>query len=126
MKATFTEKYGLKFAIDEQNAVREEIGIPNDLFGLLGGRETYLVDRKGQVRFMYQGQFNVAEHASEALAAAKETFPVQTKNAFKFEMPVLRPLSARFPKELTKSGSDPATIRPNQAHRPQRITIEVS
>ena len=33
--------------VDEGDAVRSEIGIEKDLFGLLGGRETYVVDSMG-------------------------------------------------------------------------------
>merc|ERR1719313_1319213 len=33
----------VKLYVDEGDSIREEIGIEKDLFGLLGGRETYVV-----------------------------------------------------------------------------------
>merc|ERR1719335_1895977 len=39
----------VKLVVDEDDAVRNEIGIAKDLFGLLGGRETYVLDAKGEI-----------------------------------------------------------------------------
>ena len=72
--------------------VREEIGIAKDLFGLLGGRETYVLDGKGEVKFVFNGQFNPNDHATEALAAAKDAFPKGKTpfEGFKFELPTFK------------------------------------
>ena len=55
VKGDFSEAYGQKFVVDEGDMVREEIGIAKDLFGLLGGRETYVLDGKGEVKFVFAG-----------------------------------------------------------------------
>ncbi|CAI5487013.1 unnamed protein product, partial [Closterium sp. Naga37s-1] len=48
----FAEKYSLPFTLmsDEGNAVRKEWGVPSDLFGVLPGRQTYVIDKKGVVQ----------------------------------------------------------------------------
>lgn len=89
VKEGFAEEYGQKFVVDEADLVRNEIGIAKDLFGFLGGRETYLVDSKGEVLFVFNDQFAADKHATLALAAAKEALPAK-KGGFelpKFELP---------------------------------------
>lgn len=71
MKPTFASKYGQKLVVDEGDAVRNEIEIKKDLFGALGGRETYLVDGQGVVQFVFNDQFAAEAHAAKALAAAQ-------------------------------------------------------
>lgn len=92
VKGDFSEAYGQKFVVDEGDMVREEIGIAKDLFGLLGGRETYVLDGKGEVKFVFNGQFNPNDHATEALAAAKDAFPKGKTpfEGFKFELPTFK------------------------------------
>ena len=74
VKGDFSEAYGQKCVVDEGDTVREEIGIAKDLFGLLGGRETYVVDASGKVVAVHNNQFDPASHVTTALAAA-ETIP---------------------------------------------------
>mmetsp|Transcript_22516 Transcript_22516/g.25965 ORF Transcript_22516/g.25965 Transcript_22516/m.25965 type:complete len:186 (+) Transcript_22516:220-777(+) len=59
--------------IDESDAVRNEIGIAKDLFGLLGGRETYVVGKDGTVGFVFNDQFKPEDHVSKALAYVEST-----------------------------------------------------
>ncbi|GMI31688.1 hypothetical protein TeGR_g14292 [Tetraparma gracilis] len=61
-----------KLVIDEDDEVREEIGIKKDLFGLLGGRETYVVDSKGTVQMVFNDQFKPEKHVELALDAVSE------------------------------------------------------
>jgi len=63
---------GVKLFVDEGDAIRTEIGIQKDLFGLLGGRETYVVDASGTVASVFNSQFSPEEHVKTALAAVKE------------------------------------------------------
>eukprot|EP00978_Attheya_sp_CCMP212_P012443 scaffold31070_cov46-Attheya_sp.AAC.6 len=57
-----------KLVIDEADAVRSEIGIKKDLFGLLGGRETYVINKKGDVEFVYNDQFKPEDHVKKSLS----------------------------------------------------------
>jgi peroxiredoxin Q/BCP len=57
--------------VDEDDAVREEIGIAKDLFGLLGGRETYVLDKDGTIVEVHNNQFDPASHVKVALAAVE-------------------------------------------------------
>merc|ERR1712032_871889 len=52
---------------DEGDAIRQEIGIEKDLFGLLGGRETYVLDSSGTVVSVHNSQFDPESHVQIAL-----------------------------------------------------------
>lgn len=58
--------------VDEGDAMRTEIGIEKDLFGLLGGRETYVLDSSGTVASVHNNQFDPQSHVTTALAAVDE------------------------------------------------------
>lgn len=58
--------------IDEGDAVRDEIGIAKDLFGLLGGRETYVLDKDGTVVEVHNNQFDPESHVKVALDAIEK------------------------------------------------------
>ena len=47
---------GIKLVVDSADAMREEIGIEKDLFGLLGGRETFVLDSSGTVVSVHNNQ----------------------------------------------------------------------
>jgi len=53
--AAFAEKFSLPYRLlsDEGNEVRQEWGVPGDLFGFLPGRQTYVLDKKGVVQVQY-------------------------------------------------------------------------
>merc|ERR1719157_166674 len=59
--------------VDEGDAIRNEIGIDKDLFGLLGGRETYVVGKDGTVGFVFNSQFKPEDHVSKALDYVEST-----------------------------------------------------
>ena len=61
--------------------MREELAIEKDLFGLLGGRETYVVDQSGTVVSVHNNQFDPKSHVTTALAAA-ESLPAGAPNPF--------------------------------------------
>jgi len=65
----FAEKYKLTFRLlsDTENKVRKAFGVPANLLGLLPGRVTYIVDKTGTVRHVFNSQLNAAKHAIEAL-----------------------------------------------------------
>ena len=51
-----------------------------------------MLDGKGEVKFVFNGQFNPNDHATEALAAAKDAFPKGKTpfEGFKFELPTFK------------------------------------
>ncbi|MFE8597658.1 peroxiredoxin [Archangium violaceum] len=69
----FAAKYRLPFTLlaDEGGKVRREYGVPSTL-GLLPGRVTYVIDRKGIVRHVFNSQLNATRHVSEALGIVKQ------------------------------------------------------
>ena len=67
----FAEKYNLPFTLlaDTENRVRDLFGVKANAFGLIPGRVTYVIDKEGEVIFMYQSQFQAKKHIKEALKA---------------------------------------------------------
>lgn len=65
----FVKKHRLPFTLlsDEGNKVRKEWGVPGDLFGALLGRQTYVLDKNGVVRLVYNNQFQPEKHIDETL-----------------------------------------------------------
>ena len=68
----FTEKYRLPFTLvsDRGGSVRKQFGVPATL-GLLPGRVTYVIDRDGTVRHVFNSQFQATQHVAEALQALR-------------------------------------------------------
>jgi len=63
----FAQKHNLPFLLlsDEGGKVRSAWGVPTTL-GLLPGRVTYIVDKKGVVRSIFNSQLEVQKHVAEA------------------------------------------------------------
>ena len=70
----FAGKYNLTYTLlsDKEGVVRKLFGVPSDLFGLLPGRVTYVVNKQGIVVHMFDSQSQVEKHIEEALAALKK------------------------------------------------------
>jgi peroxiredoxin Q/BCP len=70
----FAEKYKLNYTLlsDEENNVRKLFGVPTNLFGLLPGRVTYIINKEGKVVYIFNSQIKAAEHVDEALKILKE------------------------------------------------------
>jgi len=68
---SFAQNHKLPFILlsDENNEVRKLFGVPTNLFGLLPGRVTYVVDKEGIVKHIFSSQLNINKHISEALTA---------------------------------------------------------
>ena len=66
----FAEKYRLPFTLlsDRGGQVRRSYAVPATL-GLLPGRVTYVIDREGKVRHVFNSQFQPTQHTAEALEA---------------------------------------------------------
>lgn len=69
----FAEKYRLNFMLlsDDNNKVRKQFGVPADIFGLIPGRVTYVIDKNGIVRHVFNSQLNSEKHITESLQAIK-------------------------------------------------------
>lgn len=65
----FARDNNLKYKLlsDSKNEVRKLFGVPSQLFGLIPGRVTYVTDRDGKVRFIFNSQTEIQRHADEAL-----------------------------------------------------------
>ena len=64
----FASKYQLPFTLisDVGNKVRQLYGVPAT-FGLLPGRVTYVIDKEGVVRNIFNSQLNFQGHIDESL-----------------------------------------------------------
>ena len=72
--AGFAKKYSLPFTllIDHGNKVRELLGVPKSLLGLIPRRVTYVIDKKGIVRHVFISQINAEKHVHEAMEVLKQ------------------------------------------------------
>lgn len=68
----FASKHRLPFTLlsDAGGVVRKRWGVPATL-GLLPGRVTFVIDRDGVVRHVFNSQLAAAQHVREALAALR-------------------------------------------------------
>jgi peroxiredoxin Q/BCP len=70
----FSTKYNLNFKIlsDVDDEVREKFGVPKSLFGIIKGRVTYIIDKKGNVAWIFNSQLNAEGHISKSIEVLKE------------------------------------------------------
>ena len=68
----FEKKYKLNFTLlsDEENKVRKLFGAYS--LGIIPGRITYIVDKKGIVVYLFNSQTEATKHVDEALRVLKE------------------------------------------------------
>jgi len=68
----FAAKYHLPFVLlaDRSGAARKQYGVPATL-GLLPGRVTFVIDRQGIVRHVFNSQLQATRHVEEAIAALR-------------------------------------------------------
>jgi peroxiredoxin Q/BCP len=68
----FADKFKLPFTLvaDAGGSVRKRYGVPATL-GLLPGRVTFVIDREGRVRHVFNSQLQATRHVDEALAVLK-------------------------------------------------------
>ena len=66
--ASFTDHHKLPFTLvsDEKGQLRKTYGVPSTL-GVLPGRVTYVIDRSGIVRQVFNSMTNIGRHVNDAL-----------------------------------------------------------
>ena len=64
---SFASHYGLPFILlsDEGNNIRGLYGVPSSM-GIIPGRVTYIIDKKGMVRHIFNSQTQAQKHVEEA------------------------------------------------------------
>ncbi|WP_456314143.1 peroxiredoxin [Pseudomonas shirazensis] len=69
----FAKKHELPFILlsDQDKKLRHLFGVRDNLFGLLPGRVTYIIDRNGVVIYIFDSM-NAAKHIPKALKTIKE------------------------------------------------------
>jgi thioredoxin-dependent peroxiredoxin len=69
----FASSHKLPFILlsDGDKVVRKLFGVPTDLFGLLPGRVTYIIDKNGVVRNIFKSQSQPEKHVFESLKILK-------------------------------------------------------
>lgn len=67
----FADKYNLPFTLlaDTDNEVRNLFGVKSNMFGLIPGRVTYVVDKSGKIIFIYDSQLKAEKHIEESIKA---------------------------------------------------------
>ena len=70
----FAEKHRLNYTLlsDTGNKVRKLFGVPGNLFGLIPGRVTYVINKEGKVAYMFNSQFQADKHVDKALRILQE------------------------------------------------------
>ena len=68
--ASFADANDLPFPllVDEGDEVRNAYGVPADLFGLIKGRQTFVIDTDGNVVLSFNNQFAPDDHVKKTLA----------------------------------------------------------
>jgi len=70
---SFATHHGLPFILlsDAENKVRKLYGVPSTM-GIVPGRVTYIIDKKGIVRHIFSSQSQAEKHVEEAIKTLKE------------------------------------------------------
>ena len=70
----FAKKYRLSYTLlsDDGNKIRKLFGVPANLFGLLPGRVTYVINKAGKVVYLFNSQIQATKHVDEAMRILKE------------------------------------------------------
>ncbi len=65
----FAEKNNLPFTLlsDNGNKVRKMFGVPTNLFGLLPGRVTYVINKEHKVVYIFNSQTKIQDHIDNSL-----------------------------------------------------------
>lgn len=69
----FAAQHHLPFTLlsDTNKEARKSFGVPGNLFGLIPGRVTFIIDKKGIIRGIYNSQTDPIGHTRKALECIK-------------------------------------------------------
>jgi len=69
----FKAKHSLPYPLlaDVDGTLRKGFGIEADLFGILPGRETFVISKEGRCLLAYRSQMDAASHIAKALEAVR-------------------------------------------------------
>jgi peroxiredoxin Q/BCP len=69
----FANKHNLPFVLvsDSAGKVQKQFGI-RSLFGLMPGRVTFVIDRSGVIRHVFDSQLQATKHVREAIGVVKQ------------------------------------------------------
>jgi peroxiredoxin Q/BCP len=69
----FSAQYKLPFVLlsDKDKKVRNQFGVPSDMLGLIPGRVTYIIDKQGKIKYIFNSQIQIVKHITEALRILK-------------------------------------------------------
>lgn len=67
----FANHHSLPFTLlsDVKGEARKLLGVPRDLFGLISGRYTYVINKAGMIVHIFNDHFSASKHIEEALKA---------------------------------------------------------
>lgn len=70
----FATEHRLNFILlaDTEKKVRKQFGVPRNMFGLIAGRVTYIIDKQGTIREIFNSLNNTDGHIQTALATLKK------------------------------------------------------
>lgn len=65
----FAEKHSLPFTLlaDSDKKIRKTFGVATNLLGLIPGRVTYVIDKKGIIRGIFNSQIKFNQHVPQAI-----------------------------------------------------------
>ncbi|MBN1649696.1 MAG: peroxiredoxin [Bacteroidales bacterium] len=65
----FAQKHRLNYTLlsDTEKKVEKLFGVPRSFFGLLPGRVTYIINKQGNIVYMFNSQIQAEKHVDEAL-----------------------------------------------------------
>lgn len=71
---SFIKNHKLPFTLlsDKKQKVRKELGLPSDLFGLVPGRITFVINKKGIIVEIIDSSVNMNKHIYDAIIALKD------------------------------------------------------
>jgi peroxiredoxin Q/BCP len=70
---SFSQNHNLPYSLlaDENKTVRKLFGVPGNLFGLIPGRVTYIINKNGIIEEVFNSQTNPIGHINSALQTLK-------------------------------------------------------
>ena len=65
----FKSKYNLPYTLlsDPEKKIRSLFKVPSHLFGLIAGRVSYVIDKKGMIKGIFNSQLNPTSHVKKTI-----------------------------------------------------------